>query len=504
MADQVLTKHSSNIPRKVLTLLREIGEHTQHPVCLVGGFVRDILLGRESLDLDIVVEGDAIKFAEELGTTHGWEVRTHDSFGTASVLQNADIKIDFASARSETYVHPGALPLVSPGKIRDDLLRRDFSINALAIRLNTSRFGELVDYSGGAQDLRLGRVCTLHPRSFIDDPTRIFRAARYEKRYGFRIVEEDQQRIHEAIGQGVLGRISGERIRNEINRVLAEATAPLMVKRLCEFDIFRVVHPEWEVTSNFKVHWTAVQEAIDWASTRLSNEKLNVELLAWMSLFYAAKRDSVQCGFAAVPTHVIQEITDRLVLPHRLRKLFHSGLDLQMDLSEGRSSIALQETFQRKKILLSDKLRIRQETDRWILTDKQNKQAYLIRKVRQRFYVYDIQTEISAYHRLSKSLTFLSVDSKASDVYLLLEPYPLETLVFSLMQPDQPRWRMKQIQKFLVDLRKAQSLINGDDLMRLGLKPGKAFTAILKKAFAAQLDGRISTKVEAYEFLGLK
>ncbi len=150
----------------------------------VGGFVRDMLLGRANFDVDVVVEGDGVAFAEAYGHQHGVPVKIHRRFGTAVLVLSKEFHIDVTSARSEYYVRPGALPTVERSSLRQDLFRRDFTINAMAACLEPSRFGAIADPFGGLRDLESGVVRVLHGLSFIDDPTRILRAARFEERYG--------------------------------------------------------------------------------------------------------------------------------------------------------------------------------------------------------------------------------------------------------------------------------------------------------------------------------
>lgn len=501
MGDQVLTEQSS-VPREILDLLRNIGSKTRLSICVVGGFVRDLLLRRENLDLDIVVEGDAISFARELGESWRWEVQKHDRFGTATLIQPSGTRIDFASARSETYEHPGALPLVSPGTIQDDLRRRDFSINALAVRLNADGFGVLIDRFDGVKDLRLGRVRALHSESYLDDPTRIFRAVRYEVRYGFQIEAKDQERIREALHQGVLDLISGERIRNEINHILAEDAAPHMVQRLLGFDVFRAIHPEWVVAREFGADWANVKKAIDWAGTNLTDEEFDKKQIGWMSLLRETNWNESKSGCEGTPDHVIQAITDRLVLPHRLHRLFPTDADVQKDLVEGKISGKLRETLERKNISLSRNAAVRAGKNKWLISDVDNKKTFTIRKENGVLYVCEIQTSLTASYDLYKTLGMLSADSKPSEVYRLLKPYPVEALAFTVIQPEQPKWQVAIIEDYLIHLRVIEPLISGGDLIRLGLQPGKAFSNLISKAFAAQLDGEISTKREAYKFLG--
>src|SRR3954447_10430159 len=156
------------------------------PAWLVGGAVRDLLLGAASVDLDVAIEGDAREVARELAARLGGEAVEHERFGTATVRADA-LTVDLASPRRESYAHPGALPEVEPAPLDEDLARRDFTVNAMAAALDSERLGELRDPHGGRGDLEAGVIRVLHPKSFIDDPTRLLRAVRYEARFGFRM-----------------------------------------------------------------------------------------------------------------------------------------------------------------------------------------------------------------------------------------------------------------------------------------------------------------------------
>jgi tRNA nucleotidyltransferase (CCA-adding enzyme) len=220
----------------------------------VGGFVRDLLLRQPGLDLDLVVEGDAIALALALAAKHGGKVTAHKRFGTAqwflpeSLLITRHSSLDLISARSETYPRPGALPVVKRGMLTDDLRRRDFTINTLALRLDGKHFGELRDDLGGLDDLDKGLVRVLHPRSYIDDPTRILRAIRYEQRYGFRIADEDLALITAA--RPLLGRLSGERLRHELDLILVEEKSAAMLARSAALGILTEIHPSlaWDAS----------------------------------------------------------------------------------------------------------------------------------------------------------------------------------------------------------------------------------------------------------------
>jgi tRNA nucleotidyltransferase (CCA-adding enzyme) len=214
-------------------------------VYLVGGSVRDILLGRPSFDVDLAVEGDAIEFAHALASELGGRCRPHGQFGTAVVLCGLGSHVDVVTARRETYAAPAALPTVERAGIRDDLFRRDFTINAMAVSLTAADHGELVDPFQGRSDLESGTIRVLHGLSFVDDPTRIFRAVRYESRFGFRMDEQTEALARASIEGGYVGRLSGARLREELIDLLEEEEAPQSIVRLGELGIDKAVHPRF-------------------------------------------------------------------------------------------------------------------------------------------------------------------------------------------------------------------------------------------------------------------
>ena len=233
----------------MLRLLAHQASMLRTPLYLVGGVVRDILLGGAVNDFDLVVEGDAIKLARSLAALHGGRVTAHTKFETAKWFLRDKLSsgapvhdgLDFISARSETYKHPAALPTVKLGSIEDDIRRRDFTINALALRLDEPHFGELRDDLHGMDDLQNGIVRALHPGSFSDDPTRMYRAVRYEKRYGFTIAAETLALIPGA--RSLVAKLSAQRIRHELDLVLEEQNAAPILRRLDELELLEPVHP---------------------------------------------------------------------------------------------------------------------------------------------------------------------------------------------------------------------------------------------------------------------
>ncbi len=209
---------------------------------LVGGAVRDVLMGEPNFDVDIAVEGDGIALGEALAEALGGRVRSHDRFGTAIVVYDGG-RVDVATARTEFYDSPGALPTVEQASIRQDLYRRDFTINAMAASLKGEDFGRLVDYFGGLRDLESGVVRVLHNLSFIDDPTRIFRAIRYESRYGFSMDAHTLALARACVEMNLVGELSSARLRDELHALLSEESVGDSVFRLADLGIDRSIHP---------------------------------------------------------------------------------------------------------------------------------------------------------------------------------------------------------------------------------------------------------------------
>lgn len=240
---------------------------------LVGGLVRDLLLNTPNLDLDMVVEGDAIGFAESLCELYGGTLRAHHQFGTAKWRIDADVAhevgtqytatwpeyIDFATARAEFYKEPTVLPTVRQSSIKQDLHRRDFTINSMALRLSPGPIGTLIDFYNGQRDIRDGLVRVLHSLSFVDDPTRMMRAVRFEQRFGFKIEERTADLLHDALS--FLPRVTGERLKNEIWLLLNEEQVVRAFSRLHTLGILQHVSPALQVDYWFKSAYYALQYA---------------------------------------------------------------------------------------------------------------------------------------------------------------------------------------------------------------------------------------------------
>jgi len=229
-----------------LALLRSLGalaDARGAPAFLVGGAVRDVLLGATIDDLDIVIEGDAPALGRALVDQLGGELVIHPSFGTANWQAPGGDDVDLVTARSEIYPEPAALPVVTPSGLSDDLARRDFTINAMAIALSPGRWAALVDPFGGRADLDAGVVRVLHPGSFVDDPTRSWRAARFAGRLGFRLAPDTQRALNIARDDGSLGRLGLERLGNELKYVLREAAAMSVLELAEVWGLLGLLHP---------------------------------------------------------------------------------------------------------------------------------------------------------------------------------------------------------------------------------------------------------------------
>jgi tRNA nucleotidyltransferase (CCA-adding enzyme) len=232
------------LPTELLDFMKAAGEVAQRQekrLYLVGGMVRDLLLERKNLDLDLVLEGDAINLSQELAGIKQGKVTTHPRFGTAK-LQWHNWSVDLATARAETYAKPGALPTVKTGSdISSDLARRDFTINAMAVALNPPHFGELLDPHEGKDDLKHRLIRVLHEKSFIDDATRIWRALRYEQRLDFRLEPATLKLLQR--DTAMLNTVSGDRIRHELELILKEPLPEKALHRADELGVLIRLHP---------------------------------------------------------------------------------------------------------------------------------------------------------------------------------------------------------------------------------------------------------------------
>jgi len=293
------------LPPEILALVKAAGEISAargQRVYLVGGSVRDLLLKRPHLDIDLVVEGDALSLARQLAKGRDGKLVTHPRFGTATFSQGA-FSLDLVTARSETYAEPAALPIVKPGNIQDDLFRRDFSINAMAASLDPARFGDLVDPYGGKSDLDRHLVRVLHQRSFKDDPTRVWRAIRYEQRLGFRL--EFDTTILLRRDSAIMGRVSGDRLRHELERILEEGYPEKVFYRAERLGVLRWLYPALEGNGWLGEHFDMAREA---SGSSKPDIKLYLALLVWRLDIDTLKAFMERLKFGGETARVLRDI----------------------------------------------------------------------------------------------------------------------------------------------------------------------------------------------------
>lgn len=251
-----MAKLRSSAKKKKKSVLRKTIDFfvkSEHHAYLVGGYVRDSTLGRESVDIDIVVEGDGVKVARKLNAKLNGKLTCHAEFGTATISIN-NHRVDLASARTEKYPSPAHLPHVYPSTIVEDLNRRDFTINAIAMSISKENFGEIFDPFEGLNDIKKKSIRILHRNSFIDDPTRIFRALRYKNRFGFKVEEDTERLMREAIENGMVSRLSGQRILNELQLIFEEDTFQHTVEDLAHYEIFQIKRSELKMLPSSNCH----------------------------------------------------------------------------------------------------------------------------------------------------------------------------------------------------------------------------------------------------------
>ena len=460
-------------------MLRTVGETAAamgQAVYVVGGFVRDLLLGRIDassgagpLDMDLVVEGDAIRLAERMQAKCGGRVVTHARFGTAKWLLDepgrpltafepparGDARrqthlpphFDFVTARTEFYAEPTVLPTVEQGSIKLDLHRRDFTINTLAIALTPERWGDLLDFYGGLADLQAGLVRVLHSLSFVDDPTRILRAVRYEQRFNFQIEARTEEHLLDAVP--LLGRVTAARIRHELERIFQEARPEDAIMRLQELGVLIQIHPELRAGPAFARHSAALRDRI--AESLL----LGDQNAPGGSDDCAAEAE--QSGDATVKDRSAAPLPPALNAP--IERLYWALLIYELlppgtELEGGPSAV---------EEALSERLRLRGETRR------------LMRQLQ----------ELKA--RLPQLIDPHAAPS--ATVAVLDQAQPSALLLFSLLEGEPVL--QERLHRYAQSWQHVHPSMGGDALRKLGLPPGPLYGEILRRLRMALLDGEI-------------
>ncbi|MBW2062920.1 MAG: CBS domain-containing protein [Deltaproteobacteria bacterium] len=301
------------LPRNIIDLLADLGrtaDRLGYSVYAVGGFIRDIFIQQDNLDIDIVVEGDGINFAKVFATEHpGVRIRSHRKFNTAVLIFPDDFKIDVATARLEYYESPATLPIVEVGSLRLDLYRRDFTINTLAVKLNEQHFGGLIDYFRGVKDIKYGYIRVLHNLSFVEDPTRVFRAIRFEQRFGFKISKLTANLIENAVKYDFFQKLSPQRLFVELKYILQEDEPALAIKRLDEFDLLKFIFQDLKFTKAKADLFARIKKVCHWFDLTYLGENYQ----AWMIYFLGL--------LDGRPQEELAQLSDRLILRRRDREL---------------------------------------------------------------------------------------------------------------------------------------------------------------------------------------
>ncbi|MBI3753159.1 MAG: CBS domain-containing protein [Deltaproteobacteria bacterium] len=285
------------LPARVADILKNAGrvaEELGFKAYAVGGFVRDLILNYENLDVDIVIEGDGIAFANAFAKRFGCRVKSHERFGTALIVFPDKFKVDVATARLEYYEKPGALPTVELSSLKLDLYRRDFTINTLAAALNPKNFGELIDFFGAQRDIKEKTIKVLHNLSFVEDPTRVFRAVRFEQRYGFVMAKHTQSLIKNAVRLNLLQRISGERLLNELKAMLEEKNFLRAIDRIKKFDLIKYIHPVINLSEEEMALVARARDVLSWHQLLYLEETIETWLVLFLAITDQLKDDETR------------------------------------------------------------------------------------------------------------------------------------------------------------------------------------------------------------------
>ena len=398
----------------VLEWAGELAERTGVTVFAVGGFVRDLLLGRPNLDLDLVVEGDGIAYARALGAEVKAAVKAHERFGTAVLIFPEGFKLDVATARTEYYEYPTALPTVERSSIKKDLYRRDFTINTLAIRLNAGRFGDLIDFYGGQHDLKEKTIRVLHSLSFVEDPTRVFRAIRFEQRFGFKLGKETLTLIKGAAKMDLFHRLSGSRLMEELILLFSEEEPRKAIARLAELDLLRFINPSLKWSPRLEALLKAVEDALDWHTLLYLDRKMDAWVVYFMALMEVA------------PDKTVKETLKRLPVPERQAGKIREG----------------------------------------------------------RFNSYALLRRLAKRPPLKPAETYRTLLGLADEVLLILIAKTKSESV------------KRQISAYLTTYQHVKPSLTGEDLKKLGLKPGPLYRKILDRLLDARLNGEVKSEAD--------
>jgi tRNA nucleotidyltransferase (CCA-adding enzyme) len=320
------------VPKRVTGILRRAGEVAQlrgEEVYLVGGAVRDLLLRKQNLDIDLVIEGEGIPFARQLAQEFpGARVRGHEKFGTAVILFSDGFKVDVATARHEYYSRPGALPTVETSSMKRDLYRRDFTMNTLAIALNPMVLGKLIDFFGGARDIKEGIIRVLHNLAFVEDPTRILRAVRFSTRFGFAIGKHTLTLMRAAIKMKMFDKVEGKRLLNELIHMLDEKSPLPPLSLMGELGILRALHPALTFSPKTKELVESIAGVLSWWKYLFMKDRLAPWLVYFLALTDPAGEPEFEEALSrfSVPLPKVKRFAAERTDTRRVLNLFARGL----------------------------------------------------------------------------------------------------------------------------------------------------------------------------------
>ena len=293
-----------------LKTIGEVADGLGYGAYVVGGFVRDLILYRLDEDVDIVIEGDGIAFAKKYARLEGARIHTHEKFGTAVIIFKNGYKIDVASARLEYYKFPAALPTIEMSSIKLDLYRRDFTINTLAIQLNSEKFGMLIDFFMAHKDIKEKIIRVLHNLSFVEDPTRVFRAIRFEQRYGFTIGKLTTGLIENAVNMNFFRGLAGRRVLTELKQILEEENPVPAIIRLNDFDLLKFIHPSIQFDKQLISILNSIKRVLAWHDLLFLDESYMKWVVYLLVLIHTCNLQRSQ------------EICNRFELAPRYRRIF--------------------------------------------------------------------------------------------------------------------------------------------------------------------------------------
>ncbi|MFC1549585.1 CBS domain-containing protein [Nitrospirota bacterium] len=414
----------SRLPGEHCDLLRSAGEVAGamgFRAYLVGGTVRDIIRERESgegleePDIDIVIEGDGVAFARELGDRLGGRVHAHERFQTATLLTDT-LKLDIASARTEYYESPAALPTVETSSLKKDLYRRDFTINALAIRLNPGEFGRLVDFFGAQRDIKERTIKVLHNLSFIEDPTRAFRAVRFAERFSFRLSKHTENLIRSALKMDLFEKLTGARLYDEMALIFAEKSSRQAISRLDHYGLLRVIHPSLAYTPEMETMLTSVEDTLSWFDLLFTEEHPERPVIYLSALLSELKKDEKDKALT------------RLSVPPKIREAVINST------------------------------------------------------------------------RLARLALRKLPDGDTGHVYETLKPLSLESLLLAMALTKYDD-RKKEVSRYLMEYRNVRPELKGEDLRKMGLEPGPAYSRILGQLLLMRLRGQIVSRQDEEDYV---